>query len=238
MITIETPFALRLVRNSAVLRGATLLGAFALLGCSPPKSSARAAEGATEQADASDGPLGSGHLHMTGDVTIDHDFAVDGCQIAPPGDGLLSGYHMNAKDGDSTVMNLSVVIKNYDKDGPYSPADKSAEAQVGQAMSTGSMGLLSLMVAQKGSPMPLAVMLQPTSTLVVTTADNGAKGGVVFTDMESPVSFADIDLNSNEKPHGKRVSGSISWTCGHVDQLNAEMNNAVNGMMNKLMPKR
>ena len=163
---------------------------------------------------------------------------MDGCQIAPPGDGLLSGYHMNAKDGDSTVMNLAVVIKNYDKDGPYSPADKSAEAQVGQAMSTGNMGLLTLMVAQKGSPMPLAVMLQPTSTLVVTTADNGAKGGVVFTDMESPVTFSDIDLNSNEKPHGKRVSGSISWTCGHVDHLNAEMNNAVNGMMNKLMPKR
>ena len=166
---------------------------------------------------------------------MDHDFAVDMCQIAPPGAGLLSGYHMGAKDGDSTIVNLGVVVKNYDKDGPYSPADKSEEAQVNQAMASGDMGLLSLMVVRPNSPMPLAVMLKPASTLIVTISGHGTKGEVEFKDMESPPSFEDIDLKSGEKPHGKKVSGTVTWSCGHIDRLDPTMNKVVDGMFNGLM---
>ncbi|MBK5187142.1 MAG: hypothetical protein JJD97_02795 [Gemmatimonadaceae bacterium] len=218
----------------------------ALFACSGRKSSATATPGApsdaasdaADAADAGDGPSGSGHLHMTGDATIDHDFVVEQCAIAPPGDGILSGYHMNAKDGDSTIMNLAVVIKNYDKDRSYSPTDKSDEGQVAQAMSTGNMGPLSLVVAPPSSRIPFGVMLKPTSTLVVTTTANGSKGEAKFTDMEAPLSFDDINLNSKDKPHAKRVSGLVTWTCGHVEHLDPTMNKAVNGMMDKLMPSR
>jgi hypothetical protein len=28
----------------------------------------------------------------------------------------------------------------------------------------------------------------------------------------------------------------VTWTCGHVERLNADMNKMVNGMMKKLVP--
>ena len=106
-------------------------------------------------------------------------------------------------------------------------------------MNTGSMDFMTLMVAQKSSPMPVGIMLKPESKLVVTISDNGVKGKVDFTDMESPISFEDIDLNSKEKPHGKRVSGSDhAGSCGKVERINAQMDAAVNGMMKKLMPAK
>lgn len=205
------------------------------LGCSARGSSAAVTDSNAKKGSSSEASAGSGHLHLTGDVTLDHDFVVDACQIAPAGDGLLAGYHMNAKDGDSTLTHLSIVLKNYDKDGPYSPADKSEEAQVGAAMATGDMGPLSLMVTQPSSPMPLAPMLKPASTMVINVSDNGNKGDAKFTDLETMPSFEDIDLKSSTPPHGKKLSGSITWTCGKIDTLNAQMNSAVNGMFDKLM---
>lgn len=220
------------------LQGGILFAACAVLACSGQKFSATTTDSSAGAVASSEAGTGSGHLRLTGDVTLDHDFIVDGCQIAPPGAGLLSGYHMTAKDGDSTITLLSIVLKDYDKDGPYTPTGKSAEAQVGQAMSTGVMGPLTLMVAQPNSPMPLAVMLKPASKLVINISGNGAKGDARFSDMESPITFADIDPKSTSAPHGKIVAGSVSWTCGRVDHLNAQMNNAVNDMFNKVMPTR
>src|SRR4029077_371699 len=105
----------------------------------------------------------TGHVHLTGAVTLDHDFTVDGCVIGPAGDGLLNGYHMNAKDGDKMIDILSVVVKDYAKDGSYAPTDKTPEGQVSPAMTTGVMGPVTLMIAQGDTPMPLAVMLKPDS---------------------------------------------------------------------------
>ncbi|MDQ2766675.1 MAG: hypothetical protein M3Y30_05920 [Gemmatimonadota bacterium] len=230
----------QLRRNCAL----ALLASASVFACSARKSAAGdpgSAAQASEQSDeetTSEAGTGTGHLHLTGDVTIDHDFIVDACQVAPPGDGLLAGYHMNAKDGDSTIVTLSVVVKGYDKDGSFSPVTKTAEAQIGQVMNTGSMDFMTLMVAQKSSPMPVGIMLKPESKLVATISDNGAKGKVDFSDMESPLSFEDINVNSKEKPHGKRVSGSITWSCGRVERINAQMDAAVNGMMKKLMPAK
>ena len=224
--------------HASALRTFALLLIVSVAACNARKSST-VANGTAERADGSEDSsdkTGSGHLHVTGDLTVDHDFVVEACQIAPPGDGLLAGYHMNAKDGDSTIDNLSVVVKKYDKDGPYSPSYDNAAAQAGEVMATGSMDFMTLIMAQKDSPMPIGIMLKPESKVVATISGNGTKGEVEFTDMESPLSFEDIKLNSNEKPHGKRVSGSVTWTCGHVERLNADMNKMVNGMMKKLMP--
>ena len=230
-------------RNAAI-RALALLAAASVVACTAKKTSTDetgSPSAQTEQSDESstaEHGTGTGHLNVTGDLTVDHDFVVDACTIAPPGDGLLAGYHMNAKDGDSTIDALSVVVKGYDKDGPYSPAYHTADAQVSEVMAAGSMDFMTLILAQKSSPMPVGIMLKPESKLVATISDNGAKGKVEFTDMESPLSFADIDLNSKEKPHGKRVSGSITWSCGRVERINAKMDEAVNGMMKKLMPAR
>lgn len=234
MRTNQSQFAALRISGRTAIRTAIVLAAAAALACTGRSSSAATVDSASAPSESEEGS-GTGHLHLTGDVTMDHDFAVDMCQIAPPGAGLLSGYHMGAKDGDSTIVNLGVVVKNYDKDGPYSPADKSEEAQVNQAMATGDMGLLSLMVVRPNSPMPLAVMLKPTSTLIVTISGHGTKGEVEFKDMESPPSFEDIDLKSGEKPHGKKVSGTVTWSCGHIDRLDPTMNKVVDGMFNGLM---
>jgi hypothetical protein len=225
--------------HGSAVRSFALLLAVSVAACHGGNSSTNASSATSERADGSadsDDKSGSGHLHVTGDLTVDHDFVVDACQIAPPGDGLLAGYHMNAKDGDSTIDNLTVIVKKYDKDGPYSPSYDNAGAQAGEVMATGSMDFMTLIMAQKDSPMPIGIMLKPESKLVTTISGNGSKGEVEFTDMESPLSFEDINLNSKEKPHGKRVSGSVTWTCGHVERLNADMNKMVNGMMKKLMP--
>lgn len=233
MSTIESRIATLRINSRTSVRTTIVLAMSVVFACTGRTSSAAIADSAAGPAESAEG-TGTGHLHITGDVTVDHDFAVDMCQIAPPGAGLLSGYHMSAKDGDSTIVNLGVVVKNYDKDGPYSPADKSEEAQVNQAMATGDMGLMTLMVVRPNSPMPLAVMLKPTSTLVVTISGHGTKGDVEFKDMESPLSFEDIDLKSSEKPHGKKVSGTVTWSCGHIDRLDPTMNKAVNSMFDGL----
>ncbi|MFI5242079.1 MAG: hypothetical protein ACHQRL_03645 [Gemmatimonadales bacterium] len=233
MRTNQSQIAALRISGCTSIRTAIVLAAAALLACTGRSSSAATVDSAAAPSESAEGS-GTGHLHLTGDVTVDHDFAVDACQIAPPGAGLLSGYHMNSKDGDSTIVSLAVVVKDYDKDGPYSPADKSEEGQLNRAMATGDMGIMQLMVARPNSPMPLAVMLKPTSTFVVTISGRGAKGDAEFKDMESPLSFEDIDLKSGEKPHGKKVSGTVTWSCGHIDRLDPTMNKAVNSMFDGL----
>ncbi len=205
-------------------------------------TTAPAADGTTtavaaDSPDTSDDKTGTGHVSITGQYSLEKDFTVTGCQAAPPGDGLLSGYHMMVKDGDMPLALLSIALKNYDKDGTYEIASTTREAAVGQAMTSGIMGPLTLMVMRDATS-PLAFGQIPESKLTITVSDNGAKGHAEFTDLESTPSMADIDLKSNAPPHGKRVSGSVTWTCGKVDRINAKMNTAVNGMFNKLIPPK
>ncbi len=97
---------------------------------------------------------GAGHVSMTGDYVLENDFVVQMCQAGPPGDGLLSGYHMAIKDGDPQIVMLSIGLKNYDKDGVYEMPSLSREGAVGQAMRSGMMGPLMLMVMKPGSTQP------------------------------------------------------------------------------------
>jgi hypothetical protein len=218
--------------------GATLfLLALATTACSPPSSDAKVAAAERHGSRNSEATKGTGHLHVTGDVTKDADFAIDGCQIGKPGDGLLDGYRMHAEDGDSSIIMLSVLLRDYVKDGPY-VADTTSAGQLKEGMSSGNFGSLSLMLAGDGSSNPLAFGLTSSSKLVVTISDDGAKGKAELVNMESQPGMAEMIAarNSNGKPHGKTISGSVTWSCGHVDHLNGEMNKAVDGMMDKLMP--
>jgi|GEM_PF-995696 hypothetical protein len=184
-----------------------------------------------------DDKTGTGHLTITGEYSLDHDFTVSGCQAAPPGDGLLSGYHMTAKDGELPIALLAIALKTYDKDGPYEIAPTTREAAVGQAMNSGIMGPLTLMVMRDATT-PLAFMQTPASKLTITVSDAGAKGTAEFSGLESPPTIEDLNTKNGAVPHGKRVSGSITWTCGSVGHIDAKMNTAVNGMFNKLIPPK
>jgi hypothetical protein len=236
MNTLDTQQS-QLPRKKAVRLGASaLLSALTLLACSPPSSDAKVADAERHESKGSETAMGAGHLHLTGDITKDVDFAIDGCQIGKPGEGLLDGYRMHAEDGDSSITMLSVLVRDYVKDGPYA-ADTTASAQLKEGMSTGNFGPLSLMITDKDATAPLAFMLTPSSSLVITISDDGAKGKAAIVNMESQVGMAEmIAARDKGKPHGKTVSGSVTWSCGHVDHLNGEMNKAVDGMMNKLMP--
>jgi hypothetical protein len=213
-------------------------------GCASHHSSA-AADAATTTADAtattettsSDDKPGAGHVSITGEYALEHDFVVDACQIAPPGDGLLAGYHMGIKSDGPPIGLISIALKDFAKDGRYEQASMSREAAVGQAMRTGTMGPLTLMVMADATT-PLSFGQVPSSTLAITITNDGAKGTAEFTNLESQISMADIDPSSSTPPHGKRVSGSISWTCGTVGRIDPHMNDAVNGMFKKLIPPK
>lgn len=225
---------------SATALAALLL--FSITGCSHRADAETSASTTTTTVAAnapndSDDKTGTGHVSITGQYSLEKDFTVSGCQAAPPGDGLLSGYHMMAKDGDMPLALLSVALKTYDKDGPYEIASTTREAAVGQAMRSGTMGPLTLMVMRDATS-PLAFGQIPESKLTITVSDNGTKGRAEFTDLESTPSAADIDPNSSGPPHGKRVSGSVTWSCAKVDRIDAKMNTAVNGMFNKIIPPK
>jgi len=102
-------------------------------------------------------------------------------------------------------------------------------------MTSGVMGPLTMMFMRDGTS-PLAFVQTPESKLTITVSNDGAKGRAEFTDLESMPTAEDIDPTSSAPPHGKRVSGSVTWTCGTVGHINPTMNNAVNGAFNKLIP--
>jgi hypothetical protein len=220
-----------------------------MTGCASRHQAAAAADGTTttvaadttSTATSTDGSgedkPGAGHLSLTGQYTLDTDFVVENCQVAPAGDGLLSGYHMASKSGGEIQL-LNITLKDYTKDGPYVQAAASPEKAVGQAMTSGVMGPLTMMIMKEGGTMPLAFMQVAASKLTITVSNEGAKGVAEFTDLESQPNMADFDPKSGEMPKGKRVSGSVTWACGTVGRLNAKMNDAVNGMFKKLIPPR
>jgi hypothetical protein len=97
---------------------------------------------------AKEDKTGIGHVSLTGQYALEKDFVVSGCQVAPPGGGLLSGYHMTAKDGVPPIALLSITLKDYDKNASYVQVSPSREAAAGRAMGSGVMGPLTMMVMQ------------------------------------------------------------------------------------------
>jgi hypothetical protein len=112
----------RLLPNIPMIRVAVLSGALVVLGCTGRDSAS-----SSESASSVSGPdaevrAGRGHLQLTGDATVDTDFAVEQCSIGPSGAGLLDGYRMSARSSHGTLQMLSVVVKNYEHDGSFTPS--------------------------------------------------------------------------------------------------------------------
>ncbi len=203
--------------------------------------SATSADASPADASASDsGATGAaaGHIRLAGDFALDRDFVVEQCAVSPPGDGLLAGYQMHAKDGDGTIQLLSVKLADYSKDGTYSPAVKSQAGAVAGAVTNGAMGPLTLQLERPNSHVPLSIQQMKSSKLDITIT--GTKGDAEFTNLESPALIEYMASGAKGTPppdgaHGTLVSGSITWDCGKIDHINGAMNGAINGMFKKLI---
>lgn len=173
---------------------------------------------------------GQGKIETTGTVSFAHDFKVPTCQIGKPGEGLLNGYTMAAEGADGDTNFIHVRIADFTKDGTYSIASKSGDAEVAQMMSPGSAGLQIMLATEKDQP-PTALTATPQATTEIIISGDGAKGEAKFT------KYQDLMKAQFEKDRDNShlVDGSITWTCGKVDHLAAGTSDAVNGAFNSIM---
>jgi hypothetical protein len=224
----------RRLAGNMTARGIAMAAVLGLVACIGRESESRNESTTTVEAADSAKGIGRGHLHLTGDATVDTDFTVEQCAIGPPGDGLLSGYHMNAKSSHGTLEMLSVAVKDYEKDGIFSPA---AEAMKGLTAGKHRLaGPLTIMVNRSNSTIPLAVIPKPESRLTITISDGGASGSAEFTDMTSPIAMEDIDIKARGRTKGKTFSGSLTWRCASIAHVDPRLHDAAKGMMQGLTP--
>ena len=153
----DTPRS-RAHRNTTVptMRAFTLAAIVLVVACTSRESASSRESAASVSGPDSPSKLSHGHLQLTGDATVDTDFAVGQCSIGPPGDGPLNGYHMSAKAGHGTLQLLSIAVKNYDHDGSFTPAVDTGK--VGLTGKHGVSGPLSMMIGRENSTVPLPVI--------------------------------------------------------------------------------
>jgi hypothetical protein len=204
-----------------------------ILGCTGRESTPKSEGDRAAEADTAVSP-GRGRIHLTGDATLDTDFTVQECAIGPAGDGLLGGYHMSSKSGYGAIEMLSVVVKDYEKDGTFSPAGEAVKTPV--PSKRGVAAPIAMMVNRANSTVPLAVIPKPESKMTITIADSGATGTAEFTDLTSPIAMEDIDIKSRGRAKGKTFAGSLSWRCPSVQHVDAQTTDAAKGMMKGLTP--
>jgi hypothetical protein len=223
----------RPIRRLATARRIAIVAVLVAFGCSGHESETPRERTAASEADSAGAP-GRGRIHLTGDATLDTDFTVEQCAIGPAGDGLLNGYHMNSKAGHGAIEMLSVVVKDYDRDGTFSPAGGAIKTPVTGKRSLS--GPLTMLVNRANSTVPLAVIPKPESKLTITIADSGASGKAEFADMTSPIAMEDVDIKSRGRAKGKTFAGSLSWRCPSVQHVDPAMSDAAKGMMKGLTP--
>ncbi len=179
---------------------------------------------------------GRGHLQLSGDASVDTDFAVEQCTIGPAGEGLLNGYRMSARASHGTLQMLSVSVKDYEQDGSFTPAIDSARSR-----SNGRQGVsnpLSMTIGRENSTVPIPVIAKPESRITITISDSGSRGTAEFSEMTSPVAMEDVDIKAPLHAKHKSFAGSLSWHCPSVEHLDSAAANAAKGMLKGLTPIR
>ena len=207
---------------------------FVVVACSGRESASSSERAASVSGSDSQPRLSRGHLQLTGDATVDTDFAVEQCSIGPAGDGPLNGYHMSAKPGHGTLQLLSIAVKSYDHDGSYTPA-----VDTGKVALTGKHGVsgpLSMMIGRENSTVPLPVITHPESHLTVTISDSGSRGTAEFSDLTSPIAMEDIEIRRHPHTKEKSFAGSLTWRCGSVERVDTASTAAAKGMLKGLTP--
>lgn len=203
--------------------------------------SGRESASSGESASSVSGPdartsTGVGHLQLTGDATVDTDFAVEQCTIGPAGEGLLNGYRMSAKGSHGSLQMLALAVRSYGGDGTFSPP-----LDTGKSTATGKRGVsgpLSMTINRENSTMPLPVITRPESQLTITISDSGARGNADFSEMTSPVAMEDVDIKAPLHAKHKSFSGSLTWRCPSVERLDSATADAAKGMLKGLTPIR
>ena len=217
----------------------TALRAFVMLAALLVACTGREASSSGESTASVSGPnaqagMGRGHVQLTGDATVDTDFAVEQCTIGPPGDGLLNGYHMNAKAAHGTLQLLTLAVKSYEGDGTFTPpVDTEKTSIVGKR---GVSGPLSMSIGRENTTVPLPVITKPESKLTITIADSGSRGTAEFSELTSPVAMEDVDIKAPLHAKRKTFAGSLSWRCASVERLDSATTNAAKAMTKGLSP--
>jgi hypothetical protein len=212
---------------------AVLLG-LAIAACAGHESSSSGESAATVAGPDSQANAARGHLQVTGDATVDTDFAVEQCTIGPAGDGPLNGYRMSAKPAHGTLQMLSVSVRSYAHDSTYAPPVDSAKSTL--TAKRGVTEPLSMMIGRENSTVPLSVITRPESRLTITISDSGSRGTAEFTDLTSPLAMEDIAIKSKPHTKEKSFSGSLSWHCASVEHVDSASMSAAKGLLKGLTP--
>jgi hypothetical protein len=228
-------FARRLTTVRAA-RAIPLIASLIVMACTGRESASSGESAASVAGPDAKESAGRGHLQLSGDATVDTDFAVEQCSIAPAGDGLLSGYRMSARAAHGTLQMLSVSVKGYEHDGSFVPSTDTVKSKMNAKPGVNSP--LSMTIGRENSTVPSPVIAKPESRITITVSDSGARGTAEFSDMTSPIAMEDVDIK--EPLHAKRKSfaGSLSWRCSSVEHLDSATANAAKGMLKGLTPIR
>jgi hypothetical protein len=227
------PFARRLTKMPAT-RAVALVAALIVAGCTGRESSSSGESAAAVAGPDAQTSAGRGHLQLSGDATVDTDFAVEQCSIGPAGEGLLNGYRMSAKASRGSLQMLSVAVKNYEQDGSFSPAvDTGKSTIVGKR---GVSGPLSMTIGRENSTVPIPVITKPESRITISISDSGTRGTMEFSEMTSPIAMEDVDIKAPLHAKRKSFAGSLSWHCPGVEHLDSAAVDAAKGMLKGLTP--
>lgn len=205
-----------------------LLCAAALCGCAHGNTTSTTSRTVTTEsspgtasADQSQPAPGTGHLNLTGSITLSKDFNVTECKNnGPNAMAFMRGYEMNGSLPEG-LLGASMTVRDYDKDGTYHPllADEAASTKSidksTRTMSTSGLKLagntsLNLSVGTDNQPRP--IYAGDKSTLVVTLSNGGVNGSATFTN------WVPLAKSGEARLYGDPVSGSMTWTCTEVKQ--------------------
>jgi len=215
-------------------RAIPLVAALIVVACTGRESASSGESAAAVAGPDAQTSAGRGHLQLTGDASVDTDFAVEQCTIGPAGEGLLNGYRMSARASHGTLQMLSVSVKNYEQDGSFSPVTDTGKSAKGGKPGVNSP--LSMTIGRENSTVPIAVISKPESHITITISESGARGTAEFSEMTSPVAMEDVDIKAPLHAKRKSFTGSLSWRCSGVEHLDSATTNAAKGMLKGLTP--
>jgi hypothetical protein len=230
-IKMRSSFARRLTTVSAA-RALSLVAAFVAIACTGRESASTAESAASVAGPDAQARAGRGHLQLSGDATVDTDFAVEQCTIGPAGEGLLNGYRMSARASHGTLQMLAVSVKDYEHDGSFMPVIDSSKSTGKQSVSSP----VSMTIGRENSTVPIPVIAKPGSRISITISDSGSRGTAEFSDMTSPIAMEDVDIKAPLPAKRKSFAGSLSWRCPGVEHLDSATANAAKGMLKGLTP--
>ncbi|HEY2896647.1 MAG TPA: hypothetical protein VGJ12_05880 [Gemmatimonadaceae bacterium] len=228
-------FARRLT-TMPTARALPLIAALIVVACTGRESAASGESAAAVAGPDVQARAGRGHLQLSGDASVDTDFAVEQCTIGPSGEGLLNGYRMNARASHGTLQMLSVQVKAYEHDGSFTPPTDTGKSTI-----TGKHGVsspLSMSIGRENSTVPIPVIAKPESRITITISDSGSRGTAEFSEMTSPIAMEDVDIKAPLHAKRKSFTGSLSWRCPSVEHLDSATANAAKGMLKGLTPIR